>query len=384
MQPQPPRPNPQSEMLQALRETAETDFDVYEPPVNPEWVHVSPEPQDLLGDEFDDLLGVAPAPEKEVLPSAHPRTPVLTPRDQALIEQTRARLQANGAKGSAPLNSASTAAPNGAFSPSGTPAGTPDSSATARAQKALETPGFEGVRPAEKNPASVINLVTRGRMPAGERLRAYLADLSPEESAALRAFMDDYKMNADSPEIVTAMLMGHIAKVAHVIPNQIDLQVQQAADHLHGALAAYANVPQTIQAQIDNFKAQASESTLALTDELYAFKDAFHDKMKEDLGKVLGEYFSNLERLDEIVQKHKALLEVAGQEQVKASTEALQQVEKQLEHKFKKEIGAALLSASQDIKALAKTHTSATWIPYALSAGAFGLVLGIGIALLLK
>ena len=123
---------------------------------------------------------------------------------------------------------------------------------------------------------------------------------------------------------------------------------------------------------------------MELTGELEAFKDAFHDKMKEDLGKVLGEYFSNLERLEELVQKHKALLDAAGQEQVKASTVQLEQVEKQLEQKFKKEIGAALLSASQDIKALAKNHTSATWMPYALAAGAFGLALGMGIALLLK
>lgn len=346
----PERPRPTSEIVDALYEAQQSGFETLEPPFEDERTHRSVDPEDVLGEELDEL-GVS-----------------MTERDEQIIARTLARKQQQVSTGAAPVYSASV----------------PTAAQRASAQYAVESPGFQGVPIPEKNPASVINLVTRGRMPAGERLRAYLADLNPQEQAALRAFMDDYKMNADSPEIVTAMLMGHIAQVAHVIPNMIDLQVQQASDHLHAALAAYANLPKTIDVQIHNFKGQANESTMELRSELEAFSDAFHERLKTDLGAVLGEYFSNLERLEELIEKHKALLEAAAQAQVKASTQRLEEVEKQLEQKFKKEIGGALISASQDIKNIAQTHSKPAWVPYALMSGAAGMLVGLCCALLLK
>jgi DNA-binding protein H-NS len=364
--------------LDELLRVPSDGFDTFEPPVEDPRVHVSVDPEELLGDEALDPWDDLPLPKLVSTPTSvdTARTPAHTERDAQIIQSTLAQRQMQRRDA---VFATQDTPPAPVPAPGlGTPPG------VSAAQRVLETPGFEGVPAARNNPASVINLVTRGRMRPGERLRAYLADLPDEEDKAVRALMDDYKLNADSPEIVTAMLMGHIVKVAHVIPNLIDLQVERVADSIHGAMAAYASTPKTIDTHIGLFKQQSSESTLLLREELEAFAEAFHAKMHADLTGVMNDYFTNLEKLEELVKKHKQLLEEQAQTQVKESTQKLQETERLLEQKFKKEIGAALITASQSIQGVANKQKAPSWVPYALAAASAGMLLGAVLVALIK
>lgn len=348
-----PESSAKNELINELLRTPSEEFDTFNPPADSAYVHMEQDAQELLGESPTGALD-APAPT------------VHSARDVQIIQTTLASAQA--------AREQQRQAPLVPGEPSGIKA----------AQRALESPGFEGVRPAAQHPASVINLVTRGRMPAGERLREYLKDLSASERDALRAFMDDYKMNADSPEIVTAMLMGHIVKVAHVIPNQIDLQVERTADQIHAAMAAYASVPKNIDTHIGVFKEQSAESALQLRAELEEFAEAFHEKMREDLTGVMNDYFDNLDRLEALIAKHKQLLEDQANIIVQQSTNRLQESERALEARFKKEIGGALLSATQSLNDLAKQKRAPVWVPYAVAAASFGALVGALLVALIK
>lgn len=197
----------------------------------------------------------------------------------------------------------------------------------------------------------------RGRLDSGAKTAVYLNELPPANKALLEKLMFKYKMNADSPEVIVAALMGHIVAIGNTIPNSINKQTIESIESIRKTLSDYAFTTFDINNQIEVLKTEVDGVGKRFKNDLAEFETGFRENFKRDLIEVMHSHYESTDRMMELINKHRETLNGESIKQVDESKERLKQYEVELERRIKQTVGAALIDATEALKAISKAST---------------------------
>jgi hypothetical protein len=129
---------------------------------------------------------------------------------------------------------------------------------------------------------SLVALAKIGKMQgAAARFEAYMAPLPLERRERILMIMENNGWKTGDPEIVVAMLMGHLEAIGHTIPMALDAKMVDIEQRLSSVLEAYADVPQLIEEALGAARVLAEELAGIVRSEGDGFSARLGDALRD-------------------------------------------------------------------------------------------------------
>lgn len=136
-------------------------------------------------------------------------------------------------------------------------------------------------KPEMSNLSALVALSRLGRKKTpADRLEAYLAPLPVETRERIAMVIAENGWSMDDPELVTAMLMGHLAAIGHVASESIDESGRALDRSLSEAKAYYDDLPSVIEQALEEGKAELRRAAESVSQVAEAYEAAIKEGLK--------------------------------------------------------------------------------------------------------